>query len=166
MRFDSKQEMIKESKSPHFHPAICQELVRYRYIVPSQLPKQLSKISTDSPYASIFGKVPNTYRAIFLIGNEKIELRFRIQEYHYVLISDMEDIEIENERISIESKGQILELHFKVIGIFLLQKVSIYLSVYELFAEKDKTLGQFSGIDINNNIVSGKCVCQILNRGC
>ncbi|UII78792.1 hypothetical protein [Flagellimonas sp. CMM7] len=156
VRAESKLSMEQESKSMEFDPIICQELVKKRLIVTSRLPKQLSKISPQSPYASIFGKVPNAYRAIFSVGNEEITFDFHIQKHHYSITSDTEDIEIENDRVSIESKGQILELHFSVIGIFLLQKVSLYLKVYNLLSEEKRTTGQFSGIDINNNIVSGK----------
>lgn len=156
VQMTSKQEMEEESKSGDFHPAICQELIKYRHIIPSRVPKKLSKISSQSPYASIFGKIPGRYKAIFKIEGKKVELDFNIQKYHYNIMSNIEDIELENDRIAIESKGQILELHFDITGISRLQKASIYIKNYELFSEKNEGSGTFSGVDINNNPVSGE----------
>lgn len=67
----------------------------------------------------------------------------------------MEDIELENDQISIKCKGQILEIHFEASGIFLLQKISMFIKNYDLFSDKRESTGTFSGIDINNNPVSG-----------
>lgn len=155
VQMNSKQEMERESKSTDFHPAICQELIKRRQIIPSRIPKKLSKISSESPYASIFGKIPRSYKAIFSIEEKQIELDFSIQKYHYNIVSTMEDIELENDRIAIEGKGQILELHFDITGIFRLQKASLYIKNYELFSENKIGTGTFSGVDINNNPVAG-----------
>ncbi|MFD2588714.1 hypothetical protein ACFSQJ_17435 [Croceitalea marina] len=155
VQMNSQQEMEQESKSVHFHPAICQELIKFRHIVPSRVPIQLSKISPQSPYASIFAKIPNDYKAIFSLENEQIELDFRIQKYHYNILSNIEDIELENDRVTIAGKGQILELHFDITGIFRLLKASLYIKNYELLSENKAGTGTFSGVDINNNPVSG-----------
>ncbi len=155
VRMNSKQEMIQESKSSEFHPAICQELVKYRHIIPSRVPKKISKISPESPYAYIFGKIPGNYSATFLLEKKKVTLDFNIQKYHYNITSNMDDIELENDRITIENKGQILEIHFDATGIFLLQKVSVYIKSYELFSEVKAGTGTFSGVDINNNPTLG-----------
>lgn len=158
VRMNSKQEMIEESKSSDFHPAICQELVKYRHIIPSRVPKKLAKISRNSPYANIFGKIPGNYSATFSFEKRKIVLDFNIQKYHYNIVSNMGDIELENDRITIENKGQILEIHFDATGIFLLQKASIYIKNYELFSETQEGSGTFSGVDINNNPVLGTVI--------
>ncbi len=163
VQMNSKQEMEEESKSLHFDPIICQELVQSRYVIPSRIPTQLSKISSKSPYASIFGKIPSNYKAKFIMTDNEIDLRFSIKKYHYNIVSDMEDIVLENDRIQIVSKGQILELHFEITGIFLLQNISMYIKNYELFSKNRATTGHFSGIDINNNPVSGNVQIETLN---
>ena len=156
MRFNNKAEMERESRSNHFDPMICQELVKQRTIVPSKLPKKLSHISQKSPYASIFGKLAGNYQMVFEGEKEKHQLNLNIQPYDYNLSSNSSDIVIENDHIALESKGQILVLHFNIIGIFLLQQVSCYIKIYELLTDKNYSLGKYSGIDINNNIVSGR----------
>ncbi|WP_103070220.1 hypothetical protein [Aquimarina sediminis] len=157
-RKDSKKNMESEANSFDFDPILSQELIKQRFISQSHIPKQLSKLSSKSPYASIFGKLPNSYEAIFNILDEKHKFNFLIQKNHYNIISETENIVVENDRLSLENKGQILEFHCDLVGIFLIQKVSVYLKVYDLFRDNNTNtdiIGHFTGIDINNTIVSG-----------
>ncbi|SEC00615.1 hypothetical protein SAMN04489761_2230 [Tenacibaculum sp. MAR_2009_124] len=161
VRKDSREAMEEEANSFYFDPVFSQELVKERYVALSHVPKQLSRLSSKSPYASIFGKIPNNYKAIFSIDNEKHELSFLVEEFHYNIRSRTENVVVENDRLSLENKGQILELHFSLVGIFYIQKVSIYMKVYNLF-QTSEVIGRFTGVDINNNIVSGDVQLTVL----
>lgn len=155
VRKETKEIMEAEANSFDFDPILSQELIHKRYIALSHVPQELSKLSLKSPYASVFGKLPNTYVGKFSLMGEFHLLTFYIQKYHYNIISKTENIVIENDGLSLENKGQILELHFSVVGIFILQKVSVYLKVYSLFQE-GAAIGYYTGVDINNNIASGE----------
>ncbi len=43
VQMNSKQEMEQESKSGESHPAICQELIKRRHIIPSRVPNNYQK---------------------------------------------------------------------------------------------------------------------------
>ncbi|WP_435261253.1 hypothetical protein [Tenacibaculum sp. nBUS_03] len=160
VRKDNRQAMEAESNSFYFDPILSQELVKERYIALSHVPKQLSRLSTKSPYASIFGKIPNNYIAEFTIGEEVHKLQFLVEEYHYNIRSNTENVVMEKDRLSLENKGQILEMHFTLVGIFMIQKVSMYIKAYHLFQEGETT-GNYTGVDINNAIISGKVQLRI-----
>jgi len=155
---DDKTSMEREANSFEFNPIITQELLKYRFIIPSFVPQKLAQISAKSPYASIFGKIPNTYNSTFMVQGKKQSFKFTIQKNHYNIISQNDNIVIENDRLLLENKGQILELHFDIIGVFLLQKVSMYFRVYDFLESNKAAEGNYSGVDINNNIVSGKVI--------
>ena len=46
---------------------------------------------------------------------------------------------------------------------FHLQKVSIYLNVLNFTNQEEESRGNFIGVDINNNIVSGKLLIEVLD---
>ena len=160
VRKDGRRAMEEEANSFYFDPVFSQELIKQRYVALNHIPKQLSGLSVKSPYASIFGKLPNNYVVSFTINSEKHELTFFIEEYHYNIRSKTENVVVENDRLSLENKGQILELHFSLVGIFLIQKVSIFIKVYSLF-QAGVAIGHFTGVDINNNIISGDIQLKI-----
>lgn len=161
-QFDSKDTMMSEAFSDYFEPYISQELIKNRFINESSLPKHTLKLSNKSPYSDVFGRIPNKYRLIFNLDNGiSHQLLILIEKYHYNIRCLEKNIFIENDRLSLENKGQILEISFDVFGVFFLQKVSLYVKTFYLLQEiTEDSQGVFSGVDINNNLVNGSIVIQ------
>lgn len=161
-QFDSKDAMMAEAFSDYFEPYISQELIKIRFINESSLPKHTLKLSNKSPYSDVFGRIPNKYKLIFNLGNGvSHELSIMIEKYHYNIRCLENNIFIENDRLSLENKGQILEISFDIFGVFFLQKISMYIKTFYLLQEAtEESIGVFSGVDINNNLVNGSMVIQ------
>tara|TARA_R110000744_G_scaffold165290_1_gene282387 strand:- start:265 stop:1524 length:1260 start_codon:yes stop_codon:yes gene_type:complete len=161
-QFDSKDSMMAEAFSDYFEPYISQELVKIRFINESSLPKHTLKLSNKSPYSDVFGRIPNKYTLIFnLDDGTSTKLNIEIEKYHYNILCIENNIFIENDRLSLENKGQILEISFDVFGVFFLQKAAIFAKTFYLFQEStEESSGVFSGVDINNNLVNGSMVIQ------
>jgi hypothetical protein len=162
-KMKNKADMEREANSTHFEPSICQELIKYRFIINSNIPQNQLKLSNKSPYSSIFGKIPNKYKACFIFDEKEYNLNFNIEKYHYNIISMDNGIFIEDDRLSLENKAQILELHFNIVGMFKIQKASMYFKIYDFLESNGTAEGNYNGIDINNNLVSGNVLLKIMN---
>ena len=97
-----------------------------------------------------------TYNFIFKVEKLSYELKLNIEKFHYNIVSLNETIIIENDKISVLSKGQILNFDFAISGVFYLQKVSIYIIAEEFIENKEMAIGNFNGVNVNNKIVAGE----------
>ncbi len=168
-QFSSKETMLNEAFSNYFDPNISQELIKSRIINESVLPKHILKLSLKSPYSDVFGRIPNNYKLLFNLEDGSMhELKINIKKYDYNISCFEKNIFIENDALSLENKGQILTLNFDVFGVFFLQKVSIYIKTFYLFQDmSQENSGVFSGVDINNNLVTGIVIIetqQVMNK--
>ena len=116
--------------------------------------------SKKSPFAQVLMKAYGDYNFEFGIEKNKYKLKLRLEKYHYNIISLNDSIIIEDDRVSVLNKGQILNFDFSVSGIFYLQKVSIYVNALNFTENKKEVIGNFNGIDINNKIVSGNVLIE------
>lgn len=159
-QFDSKDTMMTEAYSDYFEPNISQELIKIRFINESSLPKHTLKLSNKSPYSDVFGRIPNTYKLTFNMDDgTSSELMIMIEKFHYNIRCIENNIFIENDSLSLENKGQILQMNFDVFGVFFLHKVSIFVKTFYLLQEAtEDNQGVFSGVDINNNLVNGSVI--------
>jgi len=155
-KFALKSEIVEETASDSFDPIICQKLNKQRINVDSNIRKNPLLFSKKSPYAQVLSKTTGKYTFEFLLGKDSYALRFEIQKYHYNIISLTNSIIIEDDRISVINKGQVLILDFSITGIFHLQKVSVYVKTLDFFESPKTAKGNYNGVDINNNIVSGE----------
>jgi hypothetical protein len=161
-QFNSKEAMMTEAFSDYFEPYISQELVKIRFINESSLPKHILKLSNKSPYSDVFGRIPSKYKLTFNLDDDTSpKLMIMIEKFHYNIRCLENNIFIENDSLSLENKGQILEMNFDVFGVFFLQKVSIYVKTFYLLQEMtEENKGVFAGVDINNNLVNGSIVIE------
>ena len=67
----------------------------------------------------------------FRVDENKHELKLEVEEFHFNVVSKNDSIIIEDDRISVLNKGQILNFDFSISGIFHLQKVSIYINALD-----------------------------------
>lgn len=155
-KYNSKAKTEEEVNEENFDPIICQELNKNRLVVESSIRKNPLLFSKKSPYSQILLKTEGKYNFIFKFEKSKYELKLNIEKYHYNIVSLNEAIIIENDKISVLSKGQILNFEFSISGIFYLQKVSIYISAQEFLEKNEKAIGNFNGVNVNNKIVAGE----------
>ena len=124
-------------------------------VVESNIRKNPLLFSKKSPYAQVLMKSYGDYIFEFRIDENKHQLKLKIEEFHFNIVSQNDSIIIEDDRISVLNKGQILNFDFSISGIFHLQKVSIYINASDFTKVNKSANGNFNGVDINNNIVSG-----------
>jgi len=155
-KFDTFEEVEEELNSKEFNPSIAQELNQKRIVVESNIIKDMRKLSKNSPFAKLLSNIPANYHICFLFNGERHNLNIKILKYHYNVISLNDSIIIEEDNLRLMSNGRILKLDFSLVGVFFLQTVSIYVSILDFSKEEAKINGSFTGIDVNNNIVSGE----------
>ena len=157
-KYNSKMEVEEEVNGENFDPIICQELNKNRMVVESSIRKNPLLFSEKSPFSQILLKTAGKYSFIFKFETLQYKLNLKIEKFHYNIISLNEDIIIENDKVSVLSKGQILNFDFSISGMFHLQKVSVYIKALDFTENKKEPKGNFNGVDINNNIVSGNVI--------
>ena len=155
-KYNSKAEIEDEVNDKSFDPIICQELNKNRLVVESSIRKNPLLFSKKSPYAQVLMKLSGNY--IFEFSTEKTihELKLKLEKYHYSIISLKDSIIVEDDRVSVLNKGQVINFEFAISGMFHLQKVSIYINAIDFFQNKREVKGNFNGVDINNTLVSGE----------
>jgi len=154
-KYDTKAEIEEEVNDKSFDPIICQELNKVRLVVESNIRKNPLRFSKKSPYAQILTKSAGDFNFEFNIDGKQHGLKLRIEKYHYNILSLNDSIIIEDDKVAVLNKGQILNLDFSVSGMFHLQKTSIYINAMDFIDKTKGVQGNFNGVDINNNIVSG-----------
>jgi len=154
-KFHNKEKMEDEVLNKIFNPIIYLELNNKRIIIESILKKNPLLFSKNSPYAQALQNLAGIYTFKFCLEKETFELILKIQKYHNNIKSLNDSIIIENDQISVLNKGQIINLNFSISGLFFIQTVTIYLKVLEVFIDKKEIKGNFNGVDINNNLISG-----------
>jgi len=153
---ESKKEMEEKSKSPFIPPYIAMEIRNKRIVNKRVVPRHALELSNNSPYASLYGKLPGTYELTFDFEEGfKETLKFRILPTNYQIITLTENVYIEKDRIELLNKGSVINFRFSFSGIIALERVNIYFKTYYLKNEKVKQDGVFSGIDNENRLVNG-----------
>lgn len=161
-KYGSRAEIEEEVNNKTYDPIICQELNKVRLVVESSIRKNPLMFSKKSPFAQVLMKSSGDYLFEFRIGENTYGLKLKIEKYHYNIVSLNDSIIIEDDRVSVLNKGQILHLDFSVSGMFYLQKTSIYIHALNFIEKGNGIEGNFNGVDINNNIVSGKVLISTI----
>ncbi|WP_282179972.1 hypothetical protein [Maribacter stanieri] len=153
---ESKQEMEQKSKDPNIPPYIAMEIRNKRIVNPSVVPRHALELSGNSPYASLYGKIPGTYNVTFDFADGfKEKLKFKILPSNYEIVTLTENVYIEKDRIELLNKGSVINFRFNFSGIIALERVNIYFKSYYLKNNSRNQEGVFSGIDNENRLVNG-----------
>lgn len=153
---DSKQEMEQKSKDPSIPPYIAMEIRNKRIVNPSVVPKHALELSSNSPYASLYGKLPGTYKVTFDFADGFQEkLKFKILKSNFAIVTLTDNVYIEKDRIELLNKGSVINFRFNFSGIIALERVNIYFKSYYLKNNSRNQEGVFSGIDNENRLVNG-----------
>tara|TARA_R110002051_G_scaffold137916_1_gene210494 strand:+ start:4692 stop:5918 length:1227 start_codon:yes stop_codon:yes gene_type:complete len=153
---ESKKEMEQKSKDPNIPAYIAMEIRNKRIVNPSVVPRHALELSSNSPYASLYGKLPGTYDVTFDFADGFIEkLKFKILPSNYEIITLTDNVYIEKDRIELLNKGSVINFRFNFSGIIALERVNIYFKSYYLKNNSRNQEGVFSGIDNENRLVNG-----------
>ncbi|MBT8310132.1 MAG: hypothetical protein HKO72_02070, partial [Flavobacteriaceae bacterium] len=122
----------------------------------SIIPRNELELSSNSPYASLYGKLPGFYNLTFeFIDGFKEELKFKILPENYRIITLTDNVYIEKDQFELLNKGSVLNLRFSFSGIIALDRVNILFKSYFLKKNNGTQEGVFSGIDNENRLVNG-----------
>ena len=153
---ETKEEMEEKSKTPQIPPYIAMEIRNKRIVNDRVVPRHELELSSKSPYASLYGKLPGTYAFTFDFGDGfKESLKFKILSTNYKIITLTENVYIEKDRIELLNKGSVINFRFSFSGIIALERVNIYFKSYYLKNDSNTQNGVFSGIDNENRLVNG-----------
>lgn len=154
-KVSSRAKMEEEASKKNFDPIFSLELNKKRIIVESIIKKNPMMFSATSPYAQILDDISKKYVLTFQNGKDFHEIPVQLQKSHMNIKSLNSSFILINDQINLIDKGQIVYLTFSVKGLFYIQKTSIYVKSYDLLQNKNNTIGKYTAIDINNDIVSG-----------
>lgn len=162
-KFEDKKAMESEFSTRHVDPLFTQELRKERIIIESQVPNTSSKISSKSPYASLFSSLSGNYLFTFYSNDKEIVylLEVLIDPHNYNISSSNPNLIIENDIVKLINRGQNVYLDFDVHGVSYFQKISMYIKMYYLMNPENEVFGVYSGIDLNNNPVNGRVKVEI-----
>ena len=153
---ETKEEMVEKSKTPNIPPYIAMEIRNKRIVNDNVVPRHELELSSKSPYASLYGKLPGIYELTFDFSDGfKEVLKFKILPTNYQIITLTENVYIEKDRIELLNKGSVINFRFSFSGIIALERVNIFFKSYYLKNESNTQKGVFSGIDNENRLVSG-----------
>lgn len=162
-KFEDKKAMESEFATRYVHPLFTQELRRERIIVESNVPSISSKISNNSPYASLFSNLSGNYLFTFYSDKEELySLQLSIDSHNYNILSSDPNLIIANDNVKLINRAQNVYLDFEVLGVSYLQKVSMYIKMYTLMNPEKEVFGVFSGVDVNNNPINGNVKIGII----
>lgn len=153
---ESKAEMEEKSKSPNIPAYIAMEIRNKRIVNNRIVPRNELELSSSSPYASLYDKLPGTYDLTFSFDDSFTEtLSFKILSTNYKITTLTENVYIEKDRIELLNKGSVINFRFDFSGIIALQRVNIYFKSYYLKNNSKTQQGVFSGIDNENRLING-----------
>ena len=162
---ESKQAMEEQSKTPFIPAYIALEIRNKRIVNNSFVPRNALELSSNSPYASLYGKLPGTYSLTFNFDDGfKETLKFKILPTNYQIVTLTENVYIEKDRLELLNKGSIINFRFNFSGIIAFERVNIYFKTYYLKVGVGSQEGVFSGIDNENRLVNGSLVVNYLQN--
>ena len=129
-------------------------------VVENNIKKNTMMFTKVSPYAISLANASVKYCCEFETPDFKCSLNIEIEKYHHNIVSLDKNIIIESDKVTILNSGQILYLDYAIFGIFAFQKISSYVHLNILNTAQSQFEGIFSGIDHNNQLVSGKIVMK------
>jgi len=155
---ESEADMMQKSSTDTIPAYIAQEIRNSVIETPHSIAKTHLVISKKSPYSSIYAKLPGSYVISFETDEESNPdpLKFKILSTNYKLISQSENVYVEEDKIELLNKGTIIRFRFVLSGVASIDQADIYIKSVFLKNELSGHEGVFSGIDNENRLISGK----------
>jgi len=154
---ESKEEMELISKTKKVPGYIAQELRNKRIENDIHIPNDKLEISHLSPHYITYEKIAGKYRFSFSdLKSELSDLHISIHPDTYKITSLVEGVMINSDHFELIQNGSVLHFSFKMTGLASFIQLDIYVKTYYLHKEMDEVKGVFSGVDLENRLVSGE----------
>jgi hypothetical protein len=153
----SKDEMISISRSRKIPAYIAQELRNIRIENDAVIPNDKLEISHNSPYSITYEKLPGHYY-FDLLQNEKSfgDFSFRIDKNTFRITPLSSGVLINRDKFELIQSGSVVHFSFEITGITLFSRLEVFFKTYYLNKGEKNIRGVFSGLDIENRLVSGE----------
>ena len=160
-KIGTRDQMEVEVSNKQFDPILSLELSKKRFVIESVIRKNPLNFSKKSPYAQVLYDIAKKYSVKFYHKEDTHEINLNIEKIHLNIKSLNPSLIIKNDQINLVSNGQIINLDFSINGLFYILKASLYIKSYDLLT-KDKKIGKFTAVDVNNKIISGDVEFKII----
>lgn len=153
----SKEEMISKSISPKIPAYIAQELRNVRIENDAIIPNDKLEISPNSPYSITYEKIPGQYECQLIQNGEHLgDFSFSINNDTYKITPLISGVLINKDHFELIQNGSVIHFSFQLTGIALFSRLEFFVKTYYLNKGEKNIQGVFSGLDIENRLVSGK----------
>ncbi len=153
----SKEEMIAKSmlRKPPAH--IVQEIRNQRLTNSGIVPNDLMELSVKSPYGITYEKLPGTYSLTFHQEDKILgTFDYKIDAQTFKIHPLTDGVVIQKDNFDIIQNGSVIHFSFQITGIALFSRLEIFFKTYYLNKNIQDIQGVFSGLDIENRLVSGR----------
>ncbi len=153
----SKEEMILKSKERKIPAYIAQEIRNIRIENDAVIPNDKLEISSNSPYSITYEKIPGNYRLVFLQNGENLgAFSFYIDEDTFRISPATSGVLINKDHFELIQNGSVIHFSFQLTGIALFTRLEVFVKTYYLNRGERDIRGVFSGLDIENRLISGE----------
>ncbi|NNF35084.1 MAG: hypothetical protein HKN68_13300 [Saprospiraceae bacterium] len=153
---DSREEMITKSKARKIPAYIAQEIRNVRIENESVIPNDKLEISQKSPYSITYEKLPGNYHFDLLQNDKSIgDFSFRIDKDTFRITPLISGVLINRDQFEVIQNGSVIHFSFMLTGIALFSRLEVFFKTYYLSKKENNIRGVYSGLDIENRLVSG-----------
>jgi len=153
----SKEEMIAKSRSRKIPPYIAQEIRNVRIENDVRVPNDVLEISSKSPYSITYEKIPGNYRLEFMQNDKRLgNFEFEMDKDTFRISPKTSGILINKDNFELIQNGSTLHFSFQLTGIALFTRLEIFFKTYYLNRGETNIRGVYSGLDIENRLISGE----------
>ena len=153
---DSKAEMVAKSTTLKIPAYIAQELRNVRIENDGIIPSSTFDISSKSPYSITYDKIPGKYIfTLFQQGKLLGDFEFSINPINFKLSSLTEGLLIDKDNFELIQNGTVLHFSFQLTGLAFFTRLEVFIKTYYLNKGEKNIKGVFSGLDIENRLISG-----------
>lgn len=154
---DSKAEMLTKSLSRKIPAYIAQELRNVRIENDGVIPNSTFDISSKSPYSITYDKIPGNYTFTLFQQEELLgDFQFSIHSDTFKLTSLTEGVLIVKDNFELIQNGSVIHFSLQLTGIAFFTRLEFFIKTYYLNKGEKDIRGVFSGLDIENRLISGE----------
>lgn len=153
---NSKEEMISKSRARNIPAHVVQELRNVRIENDAVIPNDKLEISPNSPYSITYEKIPGQYKCQLFQKDQYLgDFSFSMNKNTYRIIPLTSGVLINKDHFELIQNGSVVHFSFQLTGIALFSRLEIFVKTYYLNKDEQEIQGVFSGLDIENRLVSG-----------
>ena len=152
----TKEEMIERSTSKKTPAYIVQEIRNQRIANRGIVPNDVMEISAKSPYSITYEKVAGRYKLFFFQKDNHLgSFEYSVDPQTFKIRPMTEGVVIKHDNFEIINNGSVIHFSFQITGIALFSRLEVFFKTYYLNRGDKDIQGVFSGLDIENCLISG-----------